>query len=292
MYQSVRDIVIDLLLEDSEESSEKLNELFAEDPFARFVYEQEKTKILIEKHINKDITAEESAELNELIKKDPSLVNEINLSRRVNFFTENLGFITALDKANEQATHDELQEYQAIRRKLITVRLRPVIKWAVAASVLLFLGIMGLQHIPDNEKLTGPELYAAYYKPVSTEVPDLYIVTSNVLTAAKEKYFSSDYHGAYVSLKNLPESLYIKEEKDFYLALSCMEIGYFHNAIALFEGILENRNFEGINHVYWYLGLCHLKIEDKESAISYLTQVAKMDRLNSSKAKKIISSLN
>ncbi|MGD2033782.1 MAG: hypothetical protein PVF73_01925, partial [Bacteroidales bacterium] len=136
MHQPVRNLVIDLMIEGDRD---KLEQLFGEDPFARIVYQEEKAFLLIEKHLNNELTEAENEEFKELLQEDPSLMDEINLRKKVNHLIGKLNFIDALDRAEKEAEKEELKEFIAIKHKAQRRQLRPAMKWIAAASVLLLI---------------------------------------------------------------------------------------------------------------------------------------------------------
>jgi len=52
----------------------------------------------------------------------------------------------------------------------------------------------------------------------------------------------------------------------FYLGISNIETENYEKSIDLFKEIIENNDNLYVEHSTWYLGLCYLKIDDKEKA--------------------------
>jgi len=287
MYQPVRNLVIDLMLEGSQE---KLEKLFEDDSYARVVYEKERKYFLIEKYLSNELTGSENNEFKELLLKDPSLMSEMNLRKRVNYFIDKLNFIEALDRASEEAEKEELKEFLIMKHKATGPRLRPAIIWVAAASVLLILGISLIWKL-SSKPIPEKELFAAYYKPLKKEVAEDYVFTSNVLQEGRKKYFEEDYQDVLTIFDNIPESLNIQAEKEFFCGLALIELEYYPEAIERFEHLISMHKFEYVSHAYWYLGLCYLQTGNKESAKATFREIVKNSSYNHKDARKILKKI-
>jgi tetratricopeptide (TPR) repeat protein len=273
-----------------EGSIQKLEELFEEDPFARQVYEEERARLLINKYLENRLSDTESIELDERIKKEPSLKKEIRLRKRVNFLTDHLHLIDALDQSREAAETDESEEYLAIKRKLHRTRLIPVIKWAAAASILFLITYTVTFSLPNN---TGDEtkLFRDFYTPLSNETMVNYYTNSSVLGEAKAKYYNSNYQDALIIFQSLPDALDIRTEKNFYIGLSMLELGHYPEAIKALDSVTQNTSFESLPQAYWYLGLSYLRAGQKQKAIETFSYIVSSDGYNSEKAEEVLKKL-
>jgi len=287
MHQPVRNLVIDLMLEGSQE---KLEQLFEDDSYARVVYEKEKKYFLIEKYLSNELTDSENNEFKELLLKEPSLMNEMNLRKRVNYFIDKLNFIEALDRAGEEAEKEELKEFLVIKHKAVKIQLNPAIMWGVAASIVLIIGMalfwkLSLKPVPEKE------LFADYYRPLKKEVAQDYLFNSNVLQEGRKKYFEEDYLDVLAIFNNIPGSIDIQAEKEFFCGLALIELAYYPEAIARFERLISMHKFEYVSHAYWYLGLCYLQTGNKKMAKTTFREIVKNNSYNYKDARKILKKL-
>jgi tetratricopeptide (TPR) repeat protein len=102
-------------------------------------------------------------------------------------------------------------------------------------------------------------LYKEYYKRLGSE--DFYLFNNNSLDIAKQKYVDGEYSNAILLLKDIPSTINVEVEKNFFIGLSMMEVGRYNVALDYYKQALSSQSdFSLIPQTRWYLGLCYLKI--------------------------------
>ena len=164
--------------------------------------------------------------------------------------------------------------------------------WIAAASVVLFLALGSSFFIKSyySDSLEN-RLFKTYYSPFN-DYTDMYIINSNSFCVARQKYLDGEYKNALFLLKEQPSFLTIETERDFFIALSLIEMGQYKGAIEYFEQTLNKKEeFEYIPQIKWYMGLCYLKTKNQDKAINIFQSIVDNSEYNYKKAKRILEKL-
>jgi len=161
--------------------------------------------------------------------------------------------------------------------------------YAAAIIILIGLGFFYFNAQPDPQ-----ELYAEYFEAYPNVVAPL--VRENTdqgeddMALAFRHYDAGDYAGA----ASLFQTLYQRTNKDyafFYHSVSLMAAGETNAAISALEQHDWNDPQTHQTNSHWYLGLGHLKLENKEKAVMHLQQVANSGAPLAKQAKEILQKL-
>jgi tetratricopeptide (TPR) repeat protein len=216
------------------------------------------------------------------------LLKKMELCREVNQYEEKNTSPEEILRRRSVCETAQSQEMNIPKAHAIGMSIK---RWLITASVTVVLIVGGglVYHSQTDDSLEN-RLYAKYYTPLSPD--DIYVINSSSLNIAKQKYMTGEYVNALLLLKNLPSSITIEVEKDLFIGMSLMEIGQQKEAAEYFEGILANQNrLDYIPKVRWYLGLCYLKIGNKEKAIETFQTIINSNDDYYKKAKRILKKL-
>jgi tetratricopeptide (TPR) repeat protein len=276
------------LLEDTEDSRRKLEELINDDSFAGVIYQEERSNLLIEKFLDDHLSDAEKKEFDRLITKNPSLRREITFRRNIDNQNKLISLVESLEKVREDYKGDEIGVYLSIKKHLQKKQLYPLIKFAAAACVILLASLVGIIKIYGDSSPKEQRLFTEYYEPLNEETASNFLFSSNVLEEGSKEYFEKDYKNVLLILDNAPNLINIQAEKDLFCGLSYIELGNYPEAIIRFERLISINGLEYKSHAYWYLGLCYLKTDQMEKAISIFKQIIENKSYNFQAAKKIL----
>lgn len=176
---------------------------------------------------------------------------------------------------------------QSLRRKAIN---KGTILTFSATVLVIVVGIVVAGHFKYNTK--EDRLFAQYYKPLK-ENSGILSMENTAFDEAKKRYAEGDHVAAWLIMKNLPTSFTFKKEKNFYQALTLIELEKYDLAILKFDSLLANPyNKDVFSLAHWYQGLCYLKIKDLEQAKYSFRAISPNFPKQHKKAQKILSKLN
>lgn len=231
---------------------------------------------LIDKYIQKNVTAEELETIKQLMEEDAD-------------FKEDLTFQLTLRQAVKKEESQKLkQRLQNFERKKNGFRFFPNI-WKVAAVFVFGLGLLWVFNTsPDYEKIYA-ENFEPYPNIVAPTVRDINTSGSDV-EKAFQYYDNHDYNKAAIAFKKIYDEDKI-DYANFYYALSLMADHQLEKAVET----LENADWEVSeryqNQTDWYLALGYLKIQNKEKATTYLEKVIEVNGAMAEQARKILAKI-
>ena len=282
-----RDTITEFLFDTlNDEKMSLVADAIVSDVNLKNIYEEERKKIITHFYVDNELFPHERIDFEYRLKQNKELLKEVKLQKEINISLEDFALEETLDKI--------YNKYISKSKNSIPVKYpinRNIKHWLVAASIsiLIILG-GGIRYHFQTRDILENRLYASYYAPF--DYTDSYILNSSSFNIAKQKYMDGEYMNALVLLKDVSSSLSIEVERDFFIGLSLMEIGKFNTASEYFEKVLLNqKGFEYIPQIRWYMGLCYLKIGNKEKAIETFCTIVKNNDYNYKKAKRIIKKL-
>jgi len=287
MYISTREKIIDYLLNDQKE---KLAELLKNDTFAKHVFEEEKNLFQIEMYLDDELSQPEREKIELLVRKNKKMGEEFSLRRGINLFIQELNLLDALKSAWKRYHEQYLQVREEPNRRLFPIVFKNTLKWVAAASIILLLGVsLLLGH--NSKNVSSQELFAEYYKPLEKDEEFKLVVNSTALNQAKQNYIDENYPEALTTFRNLPDTLSIITEKNFFMALTMIELDMYQDAINAFQVVIRQEDSECIPQSYWYLSLCYLKTNQEDYAKETLQFIVDNQGYNYIIAGKILKKL-
>lgn len=145
------------------------------------------------------------------------------------------------------------------------VKVLQLIKYAVAAVIVIALGSYWLFGKPSNEKL-----YAKYFTP-DPGLPTTMSATDNFeFYDAMVNYKHSDYDIAIKKWTLLIDKKPHNDTLTYFLGVAHLANKNENKAINFLSEATESSESVFLNEAYYYLGLAYLKANKKEDAIKYL----------------------
>ncbi len=290
---TIRQEVVSYLLEDSPESRKALRSLVKKDGWADFICEDEKNKLRIENYLDGVMSERVMRVFEKMLQKDQRLRREFEQRKRLNDrIIQLVPWVGTLEKAHE-AFEEKYRNREFTLKPVLKAEKRKhvFVRWSVAASIVLLLGLGLLYVIPPKNQPSNDELFAEYYEPLKEKQSKNLLMHSDGLIQVREKYYNKDYHAALLLIENLPDNINIKAEKEFFYGLSLMELDYYEDAIEKFVSLLEQENLRYLPRVYWYLSLCYLKTGEIEKSTELLNYLVETRGYNYHNAEKLLNQL-
>ncbi len=163
--------------------------------------------------------------------------------------------------------------------------------YAVASSVVLMFVFGSLVR---HKTYTSQQLYSSYYQPYKNGASVSRSAASasvNELNTALLEIDRGDYTGALKSLKSASA-----KEKDgfsvnFYSGVAYQELGEFRSAINSFSEVVRHGDNLLVEQSEWYIGLCYLRIEEREKAIAQLKGIVSRNGFYHDQSSKLLKQL-
>ena len=232
--------------------------------------------ILIEKYFEGTLSESEQKEFDDLLTNDVEFKKEFD-------FQQNL------QQAIVQESRDTLKrELQALEKNSFqenkVKRLFPFLK--VAASVVLIFSIGAYLLLNSNN--SSEELFQEYYSPYTNVIQPIVRgeASENIEYQAFLNYESEKYQEALT----LFETAYSETKNNhllLYKANCLLSLNNPKKAILNLENYLKTSSaFK--DKAYWYLGLSHLKLNDKSAAKEHFKKLEKLDSFKQKEVQEIL----
>lgn len=235
-----------------------------------------KQEDLIEKYIQNRLSPEEKSTFDELLKNDIAFKEEVALHTNVKKVVEKV------DGSNFRNLISDL-ELKANK----PAQRRSYVKWLVAASLILLLGLTYFLTL-DTKVVTTNELFTSYFEPYRNVVHP--IVRSSEQQDEKALAFMAYEKGDYEKAILLFSNLYIKTKEPYYLfykANALLKLERANEAVPLLLEHLKTKDTL-TEKTYWYLALAYLKLEDRQKARKLLKEVVAKGLYKTKEAKKLL----
>jgi peptidyl-tRNA hydrolase len=285
----------------SEAEHKKISEAINTNPVTKERYLLEKRKHDVERYIEDDVTIAERCEIEELLETNSRLQLHFELLKDINKYLQK-GLKEQLNNIHDEIYSAFNNNENGIRENEVSFKdTLPLIqmkfnvgrigKWVAAASIIILMGLGGVNVYLNNTVSLENRLYASYYEPYSQMSAHLF--NSSKLSEAKRLYSEGEFATALLLLDNLQEVLLVQNEKYIYSGMALIELNRHKEAIEMFTKLNASAGNEtDVLIGYWYTGLCYLKIEDTENAIKYFRIIIANNGYNRKQAKEILEKLN
>jgi tetratricopeptide (TPR) repeat protein len=245
---------------------------------------QIKHSATIEQYLANEMAPPEQLDFRKELRNNPDLTAELKLSQTI-------------DSALER---DDIID---LRRKLIAAIIAgraakeevPVIRmytrkwWYAAASIIVLCAVAATLYLQAPRNISNDSLFSQYYS--SENIVDLTRGDQNIVEAVI-KFQKKDFKTASVLFKSILDKDNSNIAVWFYYGISNIETQDYANAIKAFSTIIQQNDNLYIEHAEWYLGLCYLKDNQKDKAISQFSVVASNpDNFHQQEAKNILTKL-
>jgi len=242
----------------------------------------------IEGYVHNELSDERLASFEDELVSNKGLLAEIELIRNID---QALGESDVMQlRATLQSIAGKISSEEQTERSFVgRSNVKRVVLSAVAASLILILGITGLL----SRKSTQEDLYQRFHTPYQTSgiVRSANINTSQALMHALQKYDSQDYESAL----SLLQEVIVRDNSNmvghFYSGASLQETGKYANAIKEFETVIIDKDNLFIEQAEWYIGLCYLQTNENKKAYKQFKKIARSEGFYQQKAQAVLGKL-
>lgn len=212
-----------------------------------------------------ELTEEQKNQLNEELKNNPSLVDNLELIKDVDSLMgdKHLNSFESTLKEVEYVVFKQgnLKKEEVKINRFTFTRL-------VAASVIAIvsLGIL-FYFMASNQKQSSEYLYAHYYQKLEAD-----FLTRSATVAQDDFIKAVEFYsqGKYESAIGLFNSIIKKDPSNnaakLFLGISYTETQRFTNAIKVFQDLIKQDDIMFGEHASWYLSLCYIKLNEVSKA--------------------------
>ncbi len=235
---------------------------------------------LLEKYLHGELTAKERSEFDALLNSDAD-------------FKEEVQFHTDLKSVTEAEDDDQFREMLSdfeskARMEKPSVKRFPV-KWLVAASILLVVGLTYFFTIDPS--VSTQDLFVSNFEPYRNVVHP--VTRGEDATDTKTEAFSSYQTKDYKTALSLFTKLYTDTQEPYYLfyrANALIELNRAEEAIPLLQEHLGTED-SLVKNSRWYLAMAYLKLDDLENTKRMLREVVRNAAYKTEEAQKLLDAL-
>ena len=238
----------------------------------------------IEQYLANEMAPHERVAFRKELQKNPDLAQELKLSQDIDSALKREDVIDLTKKLIAAVNAN-----REINTEVPVVKMYARKWWYAAASVLVLCAVAATLFLQTNRQLTNDSLFTQYY--TSENIVDQTRGDENIVEGVI-KFQQKDFAKASVLFKKILDKDNSNIAVWFYYGISNIETKNFNNSINAFKTIILQNDNLYIEHAEWYLGLCYLKSNQKENAITQFEVVASNpDNFHRQEAKNILEKL-
>lgn len=219
------------------------------------------------------VGGELKGELEKLIKEEAminaALCGEITLRGEIN---------SAVAEADIMKLRNSLQnlskERTASNTKILSLASTKtrLLYWSAAASVIVLVAVSSLL---QQRGISDQDLYASYFQPYNNMASTSRSASNsdNLLSEAIREIDKGDYATALDMLQVVSADKQDGFTASFYTGKAYQALGDYKNAINSFSEVVRHGDNLLVEQSKWFIGLCYLKINEREKAMSQFRSI-------------------
>ncbi|MCE1198495.1 MAG: hypothetical protein LWW85_05955 [Marinilabiliales bacterium] len=204
---------------------------------------------------------------------------------------------TALSETDVMALRNNLQQIARTEQNRSSEKLgisppaKKKIYWYAAASVVVLL--LAFATLLKQKEVNPDQLYASYYQPYAgpTFVARSAASPTSFLNKALKEIQNKNYPGALALLEKAKPEDQEGFAVNFYSGVAYQELGKYQMAINSFEAVVNQGDNLLIEQSEWYIGLCYLRTEERDKAISQFRSIVSRNGYYSNKSARLLKYL-
>ena len=238
----------------------------------------------IEQYLANEMAPHERVAFRKELQKNPDLAQELKLSQDIDSALKREDVIDLTKKLIAAVNAN-----REIKTEVPVVKMYARKWWYAAASLLVLCAVAATLFLQTNRQISNDSLFSQYYN--SENIVDQTRGDENIVEGVL-KFEQKDFAKASVLFKKILDKDNSNIAVWFYYGISNIETKNFNNSINAFKTIILQNDNLYIEHAEWYLGLCYLKSNQKEKAITQFEVVASnLDNFHRQEAKNILEKL-
>ncbi len=220
----------------------------------------------IERYLRNEMSDADRAKFEQRMANDPELRQAVT---DYGMLIE--GVKTAALKSRLDAYHTDIEgtiSHSPADSHAIPQKSRPLVKYLIAASVLLVAGwgtwLIALQESPQEE------LFAAYFEPDPGLITPMSSTDRYQFYTGMIDYKRENYEEAISKWQPLLEDNLQSDTLNYFMGVAHLAQGEHNEALPYLQSSTQIDTSVFIDKAYFYLGLAYLKNDDREAAIQAL----------------------
>jgi len=242
----------------------------------------------IENYIYNTLSEEEMASFEAELSSNSKLFEEVDLIKNIDLALNESDVMKL--RSNLQAIAGEIASEKQTERSFIgRFKTRKIVFSAVAATLILLLGISGLLSRQSSQS----ELYHKFYSKYTTSVVarSSSSTTDHTLAIALQKFDNQEYETS----RSLLQEVISRDQNNmvghFYAGASLQELGKYQDAIKEYETVIVDKDNLFIEQAEWYIGMCYLQTNENKKAYKQFKKIADNQGFYQPKAQAILQKL-
>ena len=242
----------------------------------------------LESYIHSELSDEELASFEAELSSNKMLMDEIDLIKNIDLALNETDVMQL--RYNLQNIAGEIASNKQAERSFAgTFKAKRIVLSAVAASLILLLGLTGIM----SRQSSQDDIYQKFYnKYEATGIVRSANATANqTLSEAIQKFENQDYNAAL----NLFSEVITRDQNNmvghFYSGVALQETGKYQNAIKEYETVIIDKDNLFTEQAEWYIGLCYLQTNENKKAYKQFKKIAKNEGFYQQKAKSILNKI-
>lgn len=245
---------------------------------------------LLDDKLSGELSGEELEAFDMDLADDPELMAEFELHQEIDEAIQESEVIELRKKLD--LIHDLTQNKK--QPGLLRTILRHKLSRIAAASfvVLLIITSLSLNLLrPADHNMSNESLFKIYYQPDAAMLIRGNNSQDETIIKAFQLYENQEYSTALDLFSEVLQTDIQNMPIQFYSGISSIELGQYQAALIPFNYIMDHNSNLYVERAEWYAALCHLKLNEKKSAVDLFTQISMSSSFYKDKAHEILKSI-
>lgn len=236
---------------------------------------------LIETYLDNELSGSDLISFEEELKRNFELQKELQFQKEVNQFVGLHSFRENIKKVSE--------EYFTGQK--IKISFWSKYKIQIAATFLICFLLLTVYVVWSSHKKTTDELFNEYYKPMEFEITlrGSEAVVLNLEKTAVSYYLQKKYNQALKLFNEILLTDSLNSKINIYAGISAIELNQINKAIQYLSKVPKITLY--YSSAQWYIGLCYLKLGDKQDALRVFENLCKDDTSFKNQALELINKI-
>ncbi|HEY5510530.1 MAG TPA: hypothetical protein VIK10_05815 [Prolixibacteraceae bacterium] len=251
-------------------------------------YSHSKSIEEIDSYINDEMDEYTLAHFEEELLENSGLADDLTFHKDVDRAVAEIDVIVL--RAKLQQLSMEEQEKKSDMLGVSSPKRKNLYWYAAASAIVAMFAIASL--LSDTPK-SDQQLYAAYYQPykIGSNVSRSAVTATDNMNIAIREIDKGNYSSALTLLDKASKTGNDGFSISFYSGVAFQELGQYKNAINSFSEVVLDGDNLLVEQSEWYIGLCYLRIEEREKALRQFKNIVARNGYYKDKSSKMLQQL-
>lgn len=251
-------------------------------------YSHSRTIEEIEGYLNDELDDYSLAHFEEEFLCNPGLVSDLAFHKEVDLAVAEADVMSLRANLRIIAGDEKKRNIDTLG---VTSPKRKNLFWYAAASTIVLMLVFS--SLLKQKTYTNQQLYTTYYQPYKngSNVSRSALASVNGMNSMLREIDKGDYSAALKSLGSIPEKEKDSFSTNFYSGLAYQGLGEFNDAIKSFTKVVQHGDNLLVEQSEWYIGLCYLRIEEREKAVKQFKYIVSRNGFYREKSSKLLKQI-